>query len=377
LNNDITLVVARREHLRRVVAQNGTPTVIEVDPPVCTPGRVVVQTIASTVSSGTESSVVRRSAQPDAPDVEYPGEPPYERPPIRRWMVDAPQPTPSLPGRFSLGYSLAGRVIEVGSDVPDIAVGDLVACAGSQDAHHAEIVAVTRSLTAPIPVGLDPFDAAFVAPGGVAVEAVRRTDCRLGESVMIFGLGLLGLMAAQVARTAGLTVIGFEPSAERREAARRVGIEDVIDPTLPEALDFVMDRTEGFGADAAILALVSESSEPVNQALRFTRRGGRVVGVGVFGMTLERGAVFDRTYVHAIAFGAGRYDPWYEEGNVDYPIQHARWTENRTMAYLLKLVADGDVSVAGMAERFPLEAAPAAYARVVAPDRPFTVQFAY
>ena len=52
---------------------------------------------------------------------------------------------------------------------------------------------------------------------------------------------------------------------------------------------------------------------------------------GVFGMSLDRSAVFDRTYVHAIAFGAGRYDPWYEEGNVDYPIQHARWTENRTM----------------------------------------------
>ena len=350
---------------------------IQIAPPVCTPGRVVVQTVASTVSAGTESSVLRRSAQPDARDVEYPGEPPYSRPPIRRWMLDSPEPTPSLPGMFSLGYSLAGRVIEVGANVPDIVVGDLVACAGSQDAHHAEIVAVTRNLVAPVPDGLDPFVAAYVAPGGVAIEAVRRTECRLGESVMIFGLGLLGLMAAQVALTAGMTVIGFEPSPERREAALLVGIDDVIDPSAPEARDFVMDRTDGFGADAAILALVSESSDPVNQALRLTRRGGRVVGVGVFGMTLERSAVFDRTYVHAIAFGAGRYDPWYEEGNVDYPIQHARWTENRTMAYFLRLVADGKVSIAGMAETFPLGDAPAAYARLAAPDRPFTVQFAY
>lgn len=363
--------------MRRIVAEDGNPTLIHLDPPVCGPGRLLVQTMVSTVSAGTELSVLHRSAQPDAPDVEYPGEPPYSRPAIRQWMRNSPEPTPSLPGKFSLGYSLVGRVIEVGSDVPDIAEGDLVACAGSQNAHHADIVAVSRSLTSPLPNGLDPYAAAFVAPGGVAVEAVRRTDCRLGESVVIFGLGLLGLIGAQVARTAGLTVIGFEPSPERREAARRMGIEHVIDPNLPEARDFVMDRTGGFGADAAILALVSESSEPANQALRLTRRGGRVVGVGVFGMTLERGAVFDRTYLHAIAFGAGRYDPWYEEGNVDYPIQHARWTENRTMDYFLRLLAQGDVSLDGMAEKFPLEEAPAAYARFTATNRPFTVQFTY
>ena len=363
--------------MRRIVAQGGKPTLIQIDPPVCAPGKLLVETIVSTVSAGTESSVLLRSANPDAPDVEYPGEPPYERPPIRHWMRDSPEPTRPLPGMFSLGYSLAGRVLEVGSNVPDISVGDLVACAGSQDAHHADIVAVSRSLTCPIPKGLSPTDAAFVAPGGVAVEAVRRTDCRLGESVAIFGLGLLGRMAAQVAMAAGLTVIGFEPSAERRATARRLGINNVIDPSAPDARDFVMDRTGGFGADAAILAIVSDSSEPVNQAFRLTRRGGRVVGVGVFGMTLERGAVFDRTYVHAIAFGAGRYDPWYEEGNVDYPIQYARWTENRTMAYVLDLLARGAISVDDMAETFPPEEAATAYARLTDPDRPFTVQFTY
>jgi len=351
--------------------------VIEIDPPECGPGKLLVRTIASTVSAGTEMSVLRRSAMPDARDVEYPGEPPYVRPPIRHWMHAAPEPTPSLPGRLSLGYSLAGRVIEVGSDVPDIAVGDLVACAGSQDAHHAEVAAVSRSLAAPIPEGLDPFAAAFVTPGGVAVEAVRRTDCRFGESVLVFGLGLVGIIAAQIAQIAGMTVIGFEPSPDRRQSARMFGIRDVLDPSAPEARDFVMERTGGFGADAAMLTLVSESSRPINQAFELTRRGGRVVGVGVFGMTLERGAVFDRSYVHAIAFGAGRYDPWYEEGNVDYPIQHARWTENRTMAYFLRLLSQGEVSVTGMAEPFPVEQAPAAYARLSAPDRPFTVQFAY
>jgi threonine dehydrogenase-like Zn-dependent dehydrogenase len=292
-------------------------------------------------------------------------------------MRSSPEPTPSLSGQLSLGYSLVGQVIEVGSDVLDIQVGDVVACAGSQDAHHAEFVAVTRSLTTPVPNGIDPWAAAFVTPGGVAVEAVRRTDCRFGESVVIFGLGLLGLIAAQVARVAGLTVIGIEPSPGRRDFARSLGFADVVDPGSAEAGELVLDRTDGFGADAAVLALVSGSSEPVNQALRLTRRGGRVVGVGVFGMDLERGAVFDRTYVHAIAFGAGRYDPWYEEGNIDYPIQHVRWTENRNMGYFLRLLGDGSVSVDGLAETFSLDNAGAAYARLAEPDRPYTVQFAY
>jgi threonine dehydrogenase-like Zn-dependent dehydrogenase len=363
--------------MRRIVAEDGQPKVIDFDPPECMPGKVLVKTQVSTVSAGTESAVIARSAENGAVDVEYPGKPPYERPAIRQWMAYSPEPTPPIPGRFSLGYSLAGRVIEVGSDVPDISVGDLVACAGSQDAHHAEIVAVSRSLVTPVPAGVQPRSAAFVTLGGVATEAIRRTDCRFGECVAILGLGLLGLIAAQVASVAGLTVIGLEPSPQRRDRAQSLGVEHVLDPVNADVRDLILSITQGFGTDAAVLTLVSDSSEPLNEAMRLTRRGGRVVGVGVFGMNLDRSAVFDRTYVQSIAFGAGRYDPWYEEGNVDYPIQHARWTENRTMAYFLRLLERGSVSVEDMAEIYPLEEAEHAYARLSAPDRPYTVQFAY
>ncbi|HUG74715.1 MAG TPA: zinc-binding alcohol dehydrogenase [Acidimicrobiia bacterium] len=363
--------------MRRIVAEGGRPVVVDLARPSCASGRVLVQAMHSTVSAGTEASILRRSLDPDAPDVEYPGEAPYRRPNIRRWMREAPEPTPPLPGRLSLGYSLAGRVIEVGSDVADVMPGDLVACAGSQDAHHAEIVAVSRSLVAPVPPEVTSQQAAFVTPGAVAAESVRRTDCRFGETVLVYGLGLLGVLAAQVARRAGLYVIALEISPERRRFARTLGFDHVHDPASDDISDRVMEATDGFGADAAILGLVSESSEPVNQALASTRRGGRVVGVGVFGMNFDRGAVFDRTYVQAIAFGAGRYDPWYEEGNVDYPINHVRWTENRTMAYFLRLLAEGAVSVDGLSETFALDDAQTAYDRLAAVDRPFTVQFRY
>ena len=153
--------------MRRIIADGGMPRVVELDPPICTPGRVVVETEVSTVSTGTETAILNRSADPSAPDLEYPGEPPYQRPPIRRWMSHSPEPTAPLPAGLSLGYSLSGRVVEVGDDVPDIRVGDLVACAGSQDAHHAEIVSVSRSLVAPVPDGVQPDEAAFVTLGGV------------------------------------------------------------------------------------------------------------------------------------------------------------------------------------------------------------------
>lgn len=363
--------------MRRIVAEAGRPKVIDIEPPECPPGSVMVGTQVSTVSAGTESTVIARSADPAATDVEYPGEPPYERPSIRRWMRTSPEPKPPLAGRFSLGYSLAGTVLKVGTDVPDIEPGDQVACAGSQDAHHAEVVAVSRSLVTPVPDGLDIASAAFVTLGGVAAEAVRRTGGMFGESVLIVGLGLIGQIAAQVAKHAGLTVIGVEPSPTRRERAMDLGIDYAIDPTTASVHTQVLDLTDGFGADAALLTLVSQSSEPLNEAMRATRRGGRVVGVGVFGMDLTRDVVMDRTYVHAVAFGSGRYDPWYEEGNVDYPIQLARWTENRTMALVLNMLKEGAVSVADMAESYPMGEAEAAYSRLSADDRPFTVQFTY
>ena len=189
--------------MRRIVAENGRPTLIQIDAPACTPGRILVETMVSTVSAGTETAVIRRSAEPEAPDVEYPGEPPYVRPQIRRWMRNAPEPTPSLPGRFSLGYSLAGRVLEVGSDGPDIAVGDLVACAGSQDAHHADIVAVTRSLTCRLPEGLDTNDAAFVA------AEVRDRDRNMPLALL---LGTGGIMAIYLLV---LVVLGIPPRSVR------------------------------------------------------------------------------------------------------------------------------------------------------------------
>lgn len=363
--------------MRRIFALHGEAVIRDVAIPTLRPGEVLVRTHASTVSSGTETWILRKSAEDGAVDEEYPGAKPFVYPNIRHGIRSELEPRRPIEGLISLGYSLAGVVEAVGPGVTDLAKGDRVACSGSQCAHHAEVVAVPRNLACRVPDGLSLADASFVTLGAVAEEALRRTGCAFGETVVLYGMGLLGLLAGQIARAAGLYVIGLDIDPRRLELARSLGITDVHDPSGLDLVALARERTEGFGADAVILGIVSESSEPLNTAFRMCRQRGTVVGLGLYGMELERHAVWDRTYLHAIAYGPGRYDPDYEEGGRDYPIGLVRWTENRNQGHFLRLLADGDVRLDGLAVTVPFEDAPGGYRLLRSPERPPTVRFDY
>ena len=363
--------------MRRIFALHGQAVIRDVATPTLRFGEVLVRTHYSTVSSGTESWILRKSIDDDAKDEEYPGAQPYVYPNIRGGIRGPLEPRRPEPGLISLGYSLAGEVIEVGEGITDLAVGDLVACSGSQCSHHAEVVAVPRNLVARIPEGVSVADASFVTLGAVAEEALRQTHCAFGETVVLYGLGLLGMLAGQIAQAAGLYVIGLELDPRRLALARELGIHDVHDPRGVDLVELVRSRTDGFGADAVVLGVVTDSNEPVNTALALCRQRGRVVGLGLFGMDIERQGMWDRTYVQAIAYGPGRYDPSYEESGVDYPIGLVRWTENRNQGHFLRLLADGKVRTAPLAKGYAFDDAPDAYRVLQSPERPPTVQFAY
>jgi len=363
--------------VRRIFALDGEAVIRDVETPRPRPGEVLVRTHASTVSSGTETWILRKSAEPGAEDEEYPGAKPFVYPSIRQGIRSEAAPRRPIDGLISLGYSLAGVVEAVGAGVVDLAPGDRVACSGSQCSHHAQVVAVPRNLVARVPEGVSFADASFVTLGAVAEEALRRTGCAFGETVVLYGVGLLGLLAGQIARAAGLYVVGLDIDARRLELARRLGITDVHDPTGLDLVTLARDRTEGLGADAVVLGVVTESSEPLNTAFRMCRQRGTVVGLGLYGMDLERQAVWDRTYVHAIAYGPGRYDPDYEEGGRDYPIGLVRWTENRNQAHFLRLLADGAVRLDGLATTVAFEDAPQGYRLLRSPGRPPTITFDY
>jgi threonine dehydrogenase-like Zn-dependent dehydrogenase len=371
--------------MKQVFATGGRVVVVDVPEPTPGPGEVLVASAFSVVSTGTETHAIRGTARPETTGNEtYPPLHPSATPSFRirsggtRWP--GPEPRPPAPDLIRIGYSLAGTVLAVGSDVIDLRPGDAVACSGNQCAVHAERVIVPRSLVARVPPGLALDRAAFVTLGAIALNALRRSGGQLGEVIGISGLGPIGLLAVQVARAAGLDVVGLDLDQRRVELARELGATAALNPAETDPFPVVFDLTDGFGLDAVLLCVATASSEPLNLAFDLCRQRGCVVGVGLFGMEISR----DRMYAHdvsfypALAYGPGRYDAVYEEGNVDYPIGTVRWTENRNQAAFLRLLAANQVRVDPLAPlRFPVEEAPRAYELLLAPDHPPTAILTY
>ena len=371
--------------IKKLFAQGGQAVVAEIPEPVLRPGEVLIAPAFSVVSAGTETSTIKMSADPARiHDHDYPA-PDGHRfgPQIRsssvRWSGPAPRGGP--PEYALIGYSLAGRVVATAPDVTDLKPGDRVAASGSQCAHHAELVAVPRNLTTRVPDGAPLDAAAFVTLGTIAMESVRLTRATFGGTIVMYGLGLLGLLGTQIAATAGIYTVGLDLDPRRRDDARRFGAIATPDPADEAGVtQVVQDLTGGFGADGVVLGVVTTSNRPMNHAFELCRQKGVVVGLGAFGTTIDRETMVwnDVTLVMQLAYGPGRYDQVYEEGNVDYPIGYVRWTENRNAQHFLRLVAEGKVEpLAIEPERFRFADATAAYARLLEPDRPPTLLFEY
>ena len=369
--------------MKRVVAHQGKAVVIEVPEPEMRPGEVLVAPEFSAISSGTELHIIAATARPETTGEDtYPSLRNPKAPQLRshgtRWQ--GPVPRGQLPGTAAVGYSLAGTVLAVAPDVADLHPGDRVACSGNQCAVHAERVAVPRNLVARVPDNVPLERAAFVTLGCVAMHGLRRTGCQFGETIVVYGLGLLGLLTVQIARQAGMYVLGLDVDERRVRQAVELGANCALNPDREDPVSAILSMTDGFGADGVVLTVSTPSSEPLNRSFDLCRQRGVVVGVGGFGMDIRRERMYARdvTFHPSLAYGPGRYDPVYEEGNVDFAIGYVRWTENRNQEAFLRLLSDERVSVDGLAPvRVPLADAPHAYDMLMRPDRPPTVLLTY
>nr|WP_246781470.1 bi-domain-containing oxidoreductase [Rhodoblastus sphagnicola] len=261
-----------------------------------------------------------------------------------------------------LGYSLAGEIIEIGRAAPGHVVGGRIACAGAGLANHAEINAVPKNLCAPIPEGVDDEDASFVTLGAIALQGVRQAAPTLGECIVVMGLGLIGLLTVQLLKANGCRVLGFDPNPARVALAKDMGADLAVSSDLPVV---VSGFTGGYGADAVILTASTSSNEPINQAAEISRQKGRIVVVGLVGMTIDREPFYKRELdlKLSMSYGPGRHDPDYEQGGHDYPLSYVRWTEQRNMEAFLALVAEGKVTPKKLVtHRFPIGEAEKAYA---------------
>jgi len=352
------------------VSQNyksGAIKVETVNSPVLKKGGVLVQSVYSVISSGTEGMKIKEGkmsylekarARPDQ---------------VKKVLNTLQQQGPiatyhkvmnKLDSLTPLGYSLSGIVTAVGAGAEEFIIGQRVACAGVGYANHAEINFVPKNLAVPVPDGVSMEHAAFATIGAIAMQGFRQAEMQLGETACVIGLGLIGQILVQILRSAGVRVIGVDLSQERCNLAVELGATAAYLPDDPGLHSALSRLTKGVGVDTIFISAGGNSNAPVELAVEIARDRACVVDIGKTRLDLpwkdyyekELDVRFSRSY------GPGRYDPIYEEGGIDYPIGYVRWTERRNMESFLNLIADGGVELSPIISNvFPFEQAEQVY----------------
>lgn len=328
---------------------SGQVRVAEVPAPRCPTNGILVRTAASLVSIGTERSIIelgRKSLLGKArarPDLVKRA---LEKAKREGFWKTFQESLARLDAAVPLGYSSAGIVVEVGAAAHGFSPGDRVACVGHAFASHAEFAAIPANLACRIPESVNDEEAAFCMLGAIAMHGVRSTQLGLGGTVAVIGLGLLGILAAQILRAYGCQVVGMDPDASKVFLCREFGFADVVGST-EELQEAVTRRTGGAGCDAVVIAAATKSSEPVATAVGLCRQQGRVVILGVADIHPNRNEMWNNEVeiVVSKAGGLGALDPVYELDGIDLPIGVARWTQGRNVEEFLRLVAEKAVTV--------------------------------
>jgi predicted dehydrogenase/threonine dehydrogenase-like Zn-dependent dehydrogenase len=352
----------------KAVLQNvktGEISVDEIPTPVLGKGAILVRNSCSLVSAGTEKAVMEFSQAGYLKKA-------LLRPDLFRKVLNRARNeglwetykvvNELIEQKIPLGYSSAGTVIACGSEVHDLKVGDRVACAGLFLATHSEYVSIPRNLAVPVPAGCELEEACFVTLGAIALQGVRLAEITLGENVIVYGLGLVGMVTAQLAIAAGAKVIGVDVDPEKIKMLKELGCPAFApDDELAPA---ILAETNGYGADKVLLCAATKSNDPIERIPALTRQKGVLVVVGDVSMNIPRRAYYDREIDIRISrsYGPGRYDLSYEQGGIDYPYAYVRWTENRNMQAVLDLVARKKLDLRRMVtHRFKIEQAGSAY----------------
>jgi len=354
----------------RQVVQNyktGELRLEEVPAPVCRKGRLIVRACYSLVSTGTERMKVTQArmnllqmakTRPDKvqqvlQSVKQVG------------IVDTFKKVQErLDSLTPLGYSLAGIVEEVGSGIDNFAPGDRVACAGEGMACHAEFVSVPKNLCAHVPDNVELKDAAFATVGAIAMNGIRQAGVTLGDSVMVIGLGLVGLLAVQILKAAGCKVIGIDLDPVKVNAAKQCGADFALRRDEEGLEDLISWATDCLGPDVIYIAASAKSSDPMALAGRVARDRGKVIIVGMVPVEADWETYYRKelSVIMSRSYGPGRYDRSYEEKGTDYPVGYVRWTEGRNLAEFLRQIGTGRISPGALEPKiFPFADAPAAY----------------
>ena len=344
--------------------KTGQTAVEEVPTPTPAAGQALIKVSASLVSAGTErmlvefagkSLVAKARSRPDLVKQVL------EK--VRRegLLVALDAAFNRLDQPMPLGYSSSGTIAALGDGMGGYKVGQRVACAGGGYAVHAEYNVVPQNLLTPLPDSVDFESAAFTTLGAIALHGFRLAQPQIGETVAVIGLGLLGLLTAQIAAAAGCRVLGIDVNPQRIALAASLGLEAVL---RDQAVDSAQAYTGNRGFDNVIICADTSSNDPVELAAIIARDRARLVATGAVGLTFPRKIYYEKelSFINSRSYGPGRYDTSYVVNARDFPLGFVRWTEGRNFEAVVDLLASGKLKIAPMiSHRFPIEKAADAY----------------
>lgn len=342
---------------------NGGTTVTEAPVPQCSKGHLLISTTTSLISAGTErmlvgfgkASLIDKARQ----------QPEKVKMVLEKVQTDGLLTTydavkSKLAQPLALGYCNVGVVHEVGSNVENFQVGDRVVSNGP----HADMVKVPKNLCAKIPDNVSDEFASFAVVASIGLQGIRLAQPTLGESFVVTGAGLIGLLTIQMLRANGCRVLAIDFDQSKLDLAKQFGAE-ICNPAKgedPVAVGLAFSR--GTGVDGVIITASTKVSDPVTQAARMSRKRGRIILVGVTGLELNRADFYEKelSFQVSCSYGPGRYDTEYEDKGNDYPLGFVRWTEQRNFVAVLDMMAAGTLNVEPLiTQRFEFEDAPKAY----------------
>lgn len=350
--------------------RSGETQIVDVPKPRAQSGTALVKTAASLVSAGTERMLVDFASKSLLGKAR-------SRPDLARQVLDkarregllttAEAAFNRLDQPLALGYSSAGTIIDLGSDMQGFKIGQRVACAGGGYAVHAEYALVPRNLMTILPAEVDFESAAFTTLGAIAMHAFRLAEAGVGDQVTIIGLGLLGLLSTAIASAAGCRVLGIDLDPRRVDLALKMGAETAVSrEAAPEA---VQSYSRGRGSDVILICADTQSSDPVELAGEIARDRARVVAAGAIGLEMPRKVYYEKelSFINSRSYGPGRYDASYEQEGRDYPLGYVRWTEGRNLESFVDLLGSKRIDVQPLiSHRFPIDQAPQAYDLITA-----------
>lgn len=326
--------------------KSGHTILEEVPVPQVKAGSVLIRTTRSLVSLGTERMLVefgkanlidKARQQPDK-----------VKQVLDKIKTDGLMPTleavfNKLGQPLPLGYCNVGVIVAVGKGVTEFSVGDRVVSNGN----HAEFVCIPKNLVAKIPDNVSDDEAAFTVIGAIGLQGIRLLSPQLGETIVVVGLGLIGLITAQLLVANGCRAIGIDFDPQKITIARSYGVEAINPAQGVNPVKFVEEYTQGIGADGVIITASAKDDQIMHEACEMSRKRGRIILVGVVGLNLRRDDFYKKelTFQVSCSYGAGRYDESYEQKGQDYPLPYVRWTEKRNFEAILQTISSGHLKV--------------------------------